>query len=344
MNSIKLLTLTFCCLLVADIAAQNAPAAFAFETGCTRPSTLGNEGANFFVIPTIDMMDDAVVGQDWMAVRNTSGAIIGRAVVSEFNNGAITGANIITRVSYSGTGTCSSIADDNMLTVLFFDASSNTVLTGPSFSAVVTNGRVNGPDNMPTVPDEIDFSTSSLPVTLVDFTASPAAGQVNLTWSTSEETDNSYFDVQRSTNPERGFETIGKVRGNETTSDLSTYAYEDRSASAGTNYYRLEQFDFDGTSTYSPVVIAEVLAAPELGLSVFPNPAVANGRLSLNLSGEWAKGTTVRMSDASGRQVKTWANLAAGSVNVETPALRAGVYQLTAVNGKESRTTRVVIR
>ena len=339
--------LALCCGSV--LLAQ--PAAFDFPAGCTVPNPLSNNGAEFFVTAQVDGVDADVNG-DWLAVANGNGDIVGRVAVSQVvrNNVFLIGGNIILRTA-PGNANCPTVGDAPNLTVLLSDASNNdAILTAPNSNfqgTITTSGSdnfVDGPDNDPAQADQFNFLTSSLPVTLTDFTATPATGKVNLNWATSEELDNDYFDVQRSTNPEDGFISLGKVRGNETTSDESTYAFTDHAPATGTNYYRLEQVDFDGTATYSPVVIADVAVAPELGMAVFPNPAAANGRLTVNLTGAWATGTSLRLVSTTGRLVREWTDLAAGSLNTDLPAVKSGVYQLVATNGKETRTTRVVVR
>jgi hypothetical protein len=92
-------------------------------------------------------------------------------------------------------------------------------------------------------------------------------------------------------------------------------------------YYRLQQVDFDGKATYSPVrVLVFSPEAPEL----YPNPAQTY--TSLNLS-SLPQGTyTVTLTDMTGRVVQTLA-LTGGKVHaLDLGALPSGAYLVVVRN------------
>ncbi|WP_276498926.1 GDSL-type esterase/lipase family protein [Pontibacter litorisediminis] len=108
-----------------------------------------------------------------------------------------------------------------------------------------------------------------LPVELSAFNArSTLQGGVLLEWQTASETNNAYFEVQRSQTGE-DFEEVARIKGAGTTVVPQSYTYTDSAATAGTLYYRLKQVDTDGTSHISKVVQVQVKARSQ-SLMVYP--------------------------------------------------------------------------
>ncbi|MER2996568.1 GDSL-type esterase/lipase family protein [Pontibacter populi] len=93
-----------------------------------------------------------------------------------------------------------------------------------------------------------------LPVTLLSFNATLTTnGKVKLTWKTASEQNNSYFEVERSTDSLH-FISIGRVNGRGTTQTKSTYSLLDKMPPPGDIYYRLKQVDADGKSELSKLI------------------------------------------------------------------------------------------
>jgi hypothetical protein len=93
-----------------------------------------------------------------------------------------------------------------------------------------------------------------------------------LTWRTASETNNSHFDIERSTDGTT-FHSIGQVKGN---NKPSIYQFVDNQPFA-TSYYRLRQIDFDGHFEYSKII--SIAQKGENQISVYPNPS--NGVFSI---------------------------------------------------------------
>ena len=181
------------------------------------------------------------------------------------------------------------------------------------------------------------LSNGTLPVDLLEFTASTDNGQVGLNWSTASEINNDYFEIQRS---EGGsdWEVIGKVDGNGTTNEMTNYSYVDKQPFFGKSYYRLQQFDFDGQFEYSPVVSVEIeeqvaqLIAARMETKVFPNPT-KNGDINLEISTHNNRNKiSIKLLDISGRcyynSLVDPGDLG-GKVNIRPDSqLRNGIYLL----------------
>jgi len=125
---------------------------------------------------------------------------------------------------------------------------------------------------------------SPLPVTLITFTGERIdEANVALFWETSEEVNNSYFEVERTLNPSWGYKTINRVKG--AGSAVSTVRYETKDTNdyTGYTYYRLKQVDIDGTFEYSSVIKVKGGLAP-LSVKAFPNP-VQSKNIAFKITG-----------------------------------------------------------
>ncbi len=113
--------------------------------------------------------------------------------------------------------------------------------------------------------------TAVLPVVFINFDVVKNTNENVLTWSTSQETDNKLFEIERA-HDGVNFELVGSIQGNGTTSSVSKYSFSDKSANTFLPaYYRLKQIDLNYKFEYSAVVFlngAETIKT----LSIFPNP------------------------------------------------------------------------
>jgi hypothetical protein len=112
-----------------------------------------------------------------------------------------------------------------------------------------------------------------LPIELLSFTAMPKGEGVICEWKTASETNNEYFDVEKSIDS-REFESIGRIKGfgMGTSTNERNYSLTDQQICNGIQYYRLRQVDFDGQYSYSDVIAVDCSNDKDF-LKVFPNPA-----------------------------------------------------------------------
>ncbi|MDQ8004811.1 MAG: T9SS type A sorting domain-containing protein [Pedobacter sp.] len=187
-----------------------------------------------------------------------------------------------------------------------------------------------------TSPGAIEYFTfdSTLPVALTNYTVTNVNHKAVISWSTSTETNNSYFILERSTDG-INFIEIAKIasKGNN-----SEYTFTDHTPALGSNYYRLMQFDLDGKNEdlgIKPVTIKS-LSATEI--SVYPNP-VTN---VLNINGNGHQLRLITIYNISGKKVIDIKpnNKTAVSINVND--LSKGVY-LVKVSGENiAHSTKII--
>ena len=111
-----------------------------------------------------------------------------------------------------------------------------------------------------------------IPVELTSFTAEVLNDEIILHWTTATELNNQGFEVERSID-NQNFKKIGFVPGFGTTTEQKNYSYTVSDVTAGIQYYRLKQIDFDGTYEYSNAVEVDGITPKQFSLfQNYPNP------------------------------------------------------------------------
>lgn len=121
-----------------------------------------------------------------------------------------------------------------------------------------------------------------LPVELLNFDAYLDGEDVQLTWSTAVEINNSHFIIQRLISLDKQWENIGKVMGQGNSMAQVNYHFKDKDPFIGVNYYRLKQVDFDGSYSYSAIRKVSIADNELSQIEVFPNPFHDNIVIDLN--------------------------------------------------------------
>ncbi len=171
-------------------------------------------------------------------------------------------------------------------------------------------------------------STMPLPVELISFEGENLGDNNHLFWATASEINNDYFVVERSSDG-ASFTEIARVDGAGTTSQVQNYEAFDMYPYEGLNYYRLRQTDFNGTITYSSIVVLQSHTTGVILDNVHPVPTTDNVGFDISVTNNSA--ITIEVLDLTGRTVlKSTSSVEAGknSVNVDIAELSQGVYML----------------
>jgi len=152
-----------------------------------------------------------------------------------------------------------------------------------------------------TLPNPTALDCSLLPVELLSFNARQIAHHVDLTWQAQAIGASERFVVEHSLNAV-DFHALGALAADDASAGTTDYWWEHKDPAAGTNYYRLRMEDTDGGHTFSDVVPVEFKSAMHL-LTPRPNPA--NNAIHLDIPLEAAGVFEVRLTDASGRAVRS---------------------------------------
>jgi hypothetical protein len=174
---------------------------------------------------------------------------------------------------------------------------------------------------------------SRLPVELARLDARVDADAVTLTWTTTSETGNAGFEIQRQSVDGSSWSNLGFVEGSGTTSKPQTYRFEDASLPFATDslQYRLKQVDADGTTHLSgPVTIARLTVDEAELRSVYPNPTTRRATVEVAVPTE-AGDARLELFDLLGRKIHTLATgMESGRTTqtLEVSDLSPGVYFL----------------
>ncbi len=185
-------------------------------------------------------------------------------------------------------------------------------------------------------------SLQILPVEMDEFQGFAEKDVNRLDWRTLTEINNSHFEIERTTDPTRGFEVIGKVDGSGTTSEPTSYEFIDE-APLTSGYYRLKQVDFDGTYEYTEVIHIVRRDKPFAFSNIFPVPALTQ----VNIKFEVTQATDMNMSifNALGQQVFTQdMNVAEGTQveRVDVSQFANGVYTVIISDGFNQEVSKFI--
>lgn len=178
-----------------------------------------------------------------------------------------------------------------------------TLLVTGTYPVTITTVDVHGGITTQTVP--VQIGAYPLPVDLTRFDAQAASTDALLNWATAQERRNAGFQLERSFDGAT-FSALAFVAGAGTSTQAHTYAFTDAGVGEQhrTVYYRLQQRDLDGKTSYSPVrVVAFAPQAAAASVSLYPNPAAT--QTTLDLTALPAGTYQVRVLDLAGRLLQS---------------------------------------
>lgn len=168
-----------------------------------------------------------------------------------------------------------------------------------------------------------------MPVELASFTSVINGNNVNLNWTTSTETNNAGFNIERST-INGSWQKITNVTGNGNSTTGHSYSFTDKNLNIGSYNYRLKQIDFNGNYEYFNLSNEVSIGVPDkFNLSQnYPNPFNPSTKINFNLPTDGK--VSLKIFDMSGKELMTLVNevKTAGyySVSFNASEIPSGVY------------------
>lgn len=194
-------------------------------------------------------------------------------------------------------------------------------------------------------PWTLSLSTSPLPIKLLSFNAVCEENSVSLNWSTASETNNNYFTIERSKDAQT-WESIATVNGAGNSNATLYYSATDNQPYPDYTYYRLKQTDYNGTFTYSNVIIAEC-GSKVISfnfISIANNPQ--GGDIVLSFTANEGEQFTYALYDMQGKLLKNeTAKSVVGMNEIHIPAkdMSNSIYIVTLQNDTRSFSKKIFI-
>lgn len=191
----------------------------------------------------------------------------------------------------------------------------------------------------------------ALPVELSSFTYSLNGNDVTLYWSTSSETDNSGFSIERRTSSDQWI-TAGNVTGYGTSSAPNYYSFKDMELSPGKYSYRLKQLDLNGNFSYHNLSSLVQIGTPDKFIlrQNYPNPfnpvTVISYTIPADINERMSNVRLVVYNNLGKEIVKLVnENKPAGSykVKLDGNSLSSGIYFYTLVAGEFKQTRKMIL-
>jgi hypothetical protein len=203
----------------------------------------------------------------------------------------------------------------------------------------------NGPGKGFLFNTQLCIGGAPLPVTLTEFKGQEKNAIINLYWKTSEEVNLNRFEVERSHDGVH-FETIGIVFPRENANQRD-YAFNDKGAGTGSNYYRLKMIDNDAAFKYSSILNFSLAPSSGARVVVAPNPVV--DKICVQLTGLSENTYRMELRSVTGQKFVERSIRVTGYRQTEylirTASMTPGIYFLTIFGKSNEKVTskRVIV-
>lgn len=178
---------------------------------------------------------------------------------------------------------------------------------------------------------------SNLPINLVDFTVSKVQNIAKIEWNTGMESGVSKYEIERSTNNGKSFNSLSFINAKGNISQGYNYQIQDNNPVQGKNLYRLNLFTTTG--------IKKIISTKELEFNIsektvlYPQPVKKGMPVFLKNNSQFTDILELTVTDIAGRLIKKWAvdnSTSLGDLQIDLPNLETGNYVLM-VSGSKSR-------
>jgi hypothetical protein len=192
----------------------------------------------------------------------------------------------------------------------------------------------------------IDYSFSSLPVDLISFQGNYVRenNHTYLTWETASETNCDYYIVSKSTNG-LDFIIFDTVSGSGNTNSLSEYESFDLSPQPGITYYKLSQYDFDGS--FEDIGIISISKSGESTALLYPNPVKSGSPINLKMYLETPSEAEIVVISMEGKILsKSNVQFSKGSNSLQlyfTENLSSGMYTIMIHTNNKSEKVKFTV-
>ena len=186
-------------------------------------------------------------------------------------------------------------------------------------------------------------SAGVVPITLTELKAVYTNGVAQLTWSTEQESNTGYFNIERSTDGVN-FSPIGNVSAAGYSNNNIAYSFTDHRIDAGVNFYRLQAIDKDGSYKYSNIATVNVKIKGLFVTGVYPSPFT--DKITISITSETNSKARVSLFDYTGKQIASQNAVVAKGVTLlsldNLGTISNGIYLVKVQAGETTLVQKVI--
>ncbi|HXA02906.1 MAG TPA: T9SS type A sorting domain-containing protein, partial [Cytophagaceae bacterium] len=271
-----------------------------------------------------------------------SGGPLGDILVVVFDSVSTTTPTVLFGSYFGGTSNDYPTAGVNV------DPSSGCVVFGggvhsepfPVTVGSFETSRVNNTVNDQPAIAKVCLASILLPVDFLNFNVREQNGIVAVDWSTATETNNSYFEILKSTDG-KTFYSIGRVEGSGTTYHISSYNFIDQQPSSGISYYKIKQVDVNGDYMFSTIRSVNIQSFGDIQIT--PNPG--NGQIKIKTSLIADANLEIIVISTLGEKIygsKEKASKGTYEKDINIQNFASGIYLVQIISGNEVKTVKYV--
>lgn len=332
------------------------------NTGVNNASTTGQEGLEFNGGATFTFTNGSVMNvrgdltdQRSMIIDASDVTITGNMVNDGGDNVEVrNGGTLTVQGNFTNSGGSSVQSDGGSVISVEGDFSNGggssvdtdggVVIVGGSYSGDPPTGDGTGCTGGSGACCGSPGTCSTLPVSLVTFTAKSLQNEILLSWLTANEENNDFFSIEKSYDG-NVFETIAVVKGNGTTTQVSQYQYKDSHTGTSGLYYRLTQTDFDGTSEILRLLYVEPYSSTA-GYLIYPTKIAHEKVFNITITGEKTQRADLYLISVSGQKISGLNIIPADigyRIDLSDKALKSGIYLLRGKIGEQEINGKIVL-
>ena len=204
--------------------------------------------------------------------------------------------------------------------------------TGPTVDGTVTITDANG--------CVAQGQVSPVPVDLVYFDGEVSNGEAILKWQTASEINSERFVVEKSYDGNL-YAEVGQVEGAGNSVEIMNYSMIDLNMGEGDVYYRLSQFDFDGSmEVFEPIVLNANMDRGRIIVS--PNPSEGQVGIELPATTETSELLILDMTGKEMLRMEVQAELNGTQQNVDLTQLPKGLYYIKYGNARDGFSSQMI--
>ena len=173
-------------------------------------------------------------------------------------------------------------------------------------------------------------AAATLPVNFQSFYVTRQGSNNQLSWSTSEEMNNNYYAIEKSTDA-RSWKQVAIIMGAGTSELVNKYGYTDKNNTDAVVYYRIRQVDMNGGAFYSAVRFLRINENSQV-TNIF---AASNKTITIDFNSEVKDNVSIQLINMSGQViVRKDFNQASYRLILNAMSAGSGVYAVRVSDSK----------